>query len=65
MEQSEILNKVIKLENLLIKELCQKGLRDILGRWMAFYIAEKMTAAQTENAEQKAIGINQSKVAMT
>lgn len=54
MEQSEILNKVLKLEDLLIKELRQEGLPDALGRWMAYYIAEKMNVSQTRNAEQKA-----------
>jgi hypothetical protein len=54
MEQSETLNKVIKLGELLVKELQQKGVIDTLTRWMAFYIAEKITAAKIEKGEKKA-----------
>lgn len=53
MEQSETVNKVIKLGKLLIRELKLEDSGDTLGRWMAFYIAEKIAVAKKAQGEKR------------
>lgn len=53
MEQSEIQKEITKLGSLIVCQLKLSDSGDTLGRWMAHYIAEKMTQAQNAIGKEK------------
>ena len=53
MEKSEAYQKAINLGKLLVKELEMEPGVDTLGRWMAHYLALKMTEVENTDGEKK------------
>jgi hypothetical protein len=53
MENSEIQKDIVKLGKLIVKELKMEPGVDTLGRWMAYYISEKMVSAETATGNKK------------
>ena len=53
MENSEALDKVINLGKLFVKELKLEPGVDTFSRWMAHYLAEKMSIAEQSEGEKK------------
>lgn len=53
MEKSEAQQKTINLGKLLVKELQLEQSVDTLGRWMAHYLAMKMTEAESASDQEK------------
>jgi hypothetical protein len=53
MEQSEAQERILNLGKLFVKELNLEPGVDTLSRWMAHYLAEKMSIAEQSNGEEK------------
>lgn len=53
MEQSEAQERILNLGKLFVKELNLEPGVDTLSRWIAHYLAEKITIAEQSNGEEK------------
>lgn len=55
MEQSEAQERILNLGKLFVKELNLEPGVDTLSRWMAHYLAEKITIAEQSDGEEKTV----------
>lgn len=59
MESSETLDKIINLGKLFVKELKLEPGVDTFSKWMAHYLAEKITTAEQSQGKEKEIAENE------